>query len=140
MKTTYITCLSILLSLTMSAQDIFGKWITSDENGAEKSIVTIYEENGKVFGKIIEILDPFDKSATCLNCKGEDYNKPIKGLVIIKDLTQSGVFYRNGSITDPENGKSYKCRLSLEKDNPDILEVRGYIAFMYETQYWKRVK
>ena len=140
MKTTYITLLLILMSISVSAQDIFGKWITSDKEGVEKSVVEIYEEEGKVYGKIIEILNATDKEALCVKCDGEDYNKPINGLVIIKGLTLSGVYYRNGPIFDPEKGKSYKCRLSLDKDNPDILEVRGYIAFMYETQYWKRVK
>ncbi len=140
MKTLYISCLLTLLTLTVSAQDIFGKWITSDKDGIEKSVVKIYEEDGKVYGKIVEILNAADKDALCDKCDGEDYNKPILGLVIIKGLSLVGDYYRNGPIFDPENGKSYKCRLSLEQDNSDVLQVRGYVAFMYETQYWKRVK
>ena len=140
MKTTYISFSLILLTFTVSAQDIFGKWMTSDEKGIEKSIVEIYKEDEKVYGKIIEVLNSSDKDALCVKCEGEDYNKPILGLVIIKGLSLSGVYYRNGSFFDPENGKSYKCRLSFEGGNPDILEVRGYVAFMYESQYWNRVK
>lgn len=140
MKTTYITCLSVLFSLTISAQDIFGKWIASDENGLEKFIVEVYEEDEKVYGKIVETLIPSDKGALCVKCDGEDHNKPIKGLVIIDGLTLSGVYYRNGPIFDPEKGKSYKCRLSFADGDPDVLEVRGYVAFMYESWYWKRAK
>ena len=51
-----------MLSLSTQAQDIFGKWKTvDDETGAHKSIVEIYEKKGKVFGRVIEILEPFDK-------------------------------------------------------------------------------
>ena len=46
--------------------------------------------------------------------------------------------YRGGTITDPQDGKIYRCRLKLEDKN--TLQVRGYIAFFYATQYWKRDK
>lgn len=46
--------------------------------------------------------------------------------------------YEGGTILNPENGKVYKCRLKLE-DDADTLQVRGYVAFFYKTQYWKRV-
>ncbi len=135
----YIFSFFLLISFTMSSQSIFGKWKTvDDETGEEKSIVEIYEKEGKVFGKIIDILIG-DKNALCDKCPGEDKNKKILGFELIKNLTKSGVYYRNGTIIDPEKGKKYKCRLALIEGNPEILEVRGYIAFLYESQYWKRV-
>ena len=54
-------------------------------------------------------------------------------------MTKEGRYYKNGTIFDPEHGKKYKCRLMLT-ENPDILQVRGYIAFLYASQYWQRVK
>ncbi len=123
----------------MSSQTIFGKWKTIDnETGEEKSVVEIYKKDGKVFGKIIDILKG-DKEAVCDKCEGEDKNKRILGFELIKNLTKSGFFYRNGTIFDPEKGKEYKCRLALKEDDPNVLEVRGYISFVYESQYWKRV-
>lgn len=123
----------------MSSQTIFGKWKTVDvETGEEKSVVEIYEKEGKVFGKIIDILKG-DKDALCDTCLGDDKNTKMLGLEFIKNLSKSGVYYRNGTIFDPEKGKMYKCRLALNEANPNVLEVRGYIAFMYESQYWKRV-
>lgn len=136
---TYILSFFLLVSFTMSSQSIFGKWKTiDDDTGEEKSVVEIYEKEGKVFGKIIEILKG-DKEALCDKCKGEDKNKKILGFELIKNLTKSGVYYRNGTIFDPEKGKEYKCRLALKKDNSNVLEVRGYIAFLYESQHWERV-
>jgi len=129
-----------LFSVSVSSQDIFGKWTTiDDETGEAKSIVEIYEKDGKVFGKIIELLRPQDKDALCTKCEGVDYNKPVLGFVLIKNLTQDGEYYKNGTIFDPERGKKYKCRIGLDEDNPNVLEVRGYISFLYATQYWQRV-
>lgn len=129
------------LSISVAAQDIFGKWKTiDDETGEAKSIVEIYEREGKVFGKIIEIINPLDRDALCDTCEGEDYNKPVLGFELIKSLNREGNHYKNGSIFDPEKGKKYKCRIGLDADDPNVLEVRGYISFLYATQYWKRVE
>lgn len=122
-------------------QDIFGKWKTiDDETGEAKSIVEIYEEGGKVFGKIVDILNPERKNAICTKCEGEDKGKPIFGFVLIRNLEKDGEYYEGGTIFDPQKGKKYKCRIGLDEDNPDLLQVRGYVAFFYATQYWERIK
>ena len=124
-----------------SAQDILGQWKTiDDETGVEKSIVEIYKKDGKIYGKIIEIFDKSKRDLPCKFCEGEDYNKPILGLEIIKDMEQvNEEVYKNGTITNPEDGKVYTCRLKLDDDNPNQLQVRGYVAFFYKTQYWVRI-
>lgn len=135
-----VLLLVLLIPLTINSQNIFGKWKTiDDETGEAKSTVEIYEQNGQVFGKIIEIYNSKNRDALCTNCEGANYNKPVLGLTIIKNLTQDGNYFKNGTIFDPEDGKTYKCRLSLDEDNPDILLVRGYISFFYATQYWERI-
>ena len=55
-------------------------------------------------------------------------------------MKKQGKYYKQGTIFDPERGKKFKCRLALTDDDPDVLQVRGYIAFLYATQYWKRIK
>lgn len=135
-----LICILLLTPLACLGQDIFGTWKTiDDETGEAKSTVKIYKENGKVYGEIIDIYNEADKNALCKTCEGEDYNKPVIGLVIIKDMENDGENYTNGTIFDPERGKKYKCRLSINEDNPDILEVRGYVSFFYATQYWERI-
>ncbi|MEP3836789.1 MAG: DUF2147 domain-containing protein [Algibacter sp.] len=127
-----------LTSLAAQSQGIYGKWKTvDDETGANKSIVEIYKKEGKVYGKVIEILEPFDEKTLCQNCEGENKDKPILGFEIIKDLERQGEYYKNGTIFDAENGKEYKCRLKLVKETGK-LQVRGYISFLYLTQYWIR--
>ena len=117
------------------------KWKTiDDKTGKEKSIVEIYENDGKIYGKIVEIFDKSKRNLSCNQCQGEDYNKPILGLVIIKNMEKIGAnTYKEGTITNPEDGRIYACRLKLE-DNPNRLQVRGYIALFYQTQYWVRVE
>ncbi|WP_299555793.1 DUF2147 domain-containing protein [Seonamhaeicola sp.] len=139
MKLFFCTILFFLVSSTLQSQDVFGKWRTIDGITDEaKSIVEIYEDNGKVFGKIVEILNPEQKGALCKKCFGEEKNKPVLGLVLIKNMERAGKYYKRGTIFDPEHGKRFRCRLMLTQ-NPNILQVRGYVGFLYATQYWKRV-
>lgn len=135
----FLIVVLLLISQSIVSQTVFGKWKTvDDETGEEKSIVEIYEENGKVFGKIIEIFDPTKRDLPCKFCEGDDYNTPVLGLNIIKDMEKSGDVYKKGTVTNPEDGKVYDCRIKLEDDNPNKLQLRGYIAFFYRTQYWIR--
>ena len=122
------------------SQTIFGKWKTvDDETGMENGIVEIYEKAGKVYGRIIEILEKEKKHFKCEMCEGEDKNKPVLGLVIIKGLKKKGDFYEGGKVTDPKNGKSYHCKMSLE--GKDKLIVRGFIGISLfgRSQTWFRI-
>jgi uncharacterized protein (DUF2147 family) len=122
------------------SQTIFGKWKTvDDETGMESGIVEIYEKAGKVYGRIIEILEKEKKHFKCEMCEGEDKNKPVLGLVIIKGLKKKGDFYEGGKVTDPKNGKSYHCKMTLE--GKDKLIVRGYIGISLfgRSQTWFRI-
>ncbi len=142
MKAAFICAITsmLLISQHISAQ-VVGKWKTiDDETGKEKSIVEIYKENGKVYGKIVDLLESSEEEALCTTCEGADHNKPIKGLVIIKDLKKDDDEYEGGTIFDPENGKTYNTKIWVDEDNNDLLNVRGYIAFFFRTQQWVRVK
>jgi uncharacterized protein (DUF2147 family) len=140
MRYLLILILCFFLTLSSNAQSILGKWKTiDDETGVEKSIVEIYKENGKIYGKVIEIFNPSKRDKLCGSCEGEDYNKPVLGLVVIKNMEIKGDSYKNGTITNPEDGKVYTCKIELDDDDPNRLQVRGYISFFYKTQYWVRI-
>ncbi len=142
MKKILLTISLIALTvMTAVAQDVTGKWKTvDDETGEEKSIVEIYKQNGKVYGKIVDILNPAKRNVTCDQCPGADKDKPVLGMVIIKGLEKDGDEYNGGTIMDPNNGKVYKCYIELNGANK--LDVRGYIGFslLGRTQTWTRVK
>ena len=95
---------------TVLAQDVFGEWYSIDpDTGANESVIRVYEKNNKVYGQIITILKEEDKDKTCIECSGDDKDKPIEGLVIMKGLEKDGDEYNGGKILDPKNGKYYKC-------------------------------
>ncbi|MCD4742429.1 MAG: DUF2147 domain-containing protein [Desulfobacteraceae bacterium] len=123
-----------------SAKDssITGLWKTiDDETGKKKSIVEIYEQDGKYFGKIVKLFIEPGKNPdpVCDKCPDGDPRKdqPTKGMVILTDLEKSGDKYKNGKILDPKKGKIYTCKLWIEDDK---LVLRGYILFLYRTQTW----
>ncbi len=122
----------------LNAQSIVGEWETFDDvTGDKLSIVEIYKNNDKYFGKIIHLFeDPLD--SVCDKCEDDNYNKPIIGLLIIKNLVEDDDEFNDGTILDPNNGKSYKCYVELESNNK--LKLRGYIGFsiLGRTQYWQR--
>ncbi len=139
-KTMFFLC-AILFSISMTSQSVIGKWKTIDDNtGEAKSIVEIYKDNdGKYYGKILELMNKAEEDKLCTECDGEDYNKPVKGMVIIKSLSKDGEEYSGGTITDPKNGKVYRCKIWVDEDDPQRLNVRGYIAFLFRTQQWIKV-
>lgn len=135
---TLLFCITAMTS--MQSQSVIGKWKTIDDaTGEAKSIVEVFSKSGKIYAKVVDIMDPATKNNLCKPCSGEDKNKPILGLTIIKGLSKDGSEYNSGEILDPKNGKLYKCALSLE--SKDKLKVRGYIGFslLGRTQYWHRV-
>lgn len=136
-----LIAISLLSISSVLAQDVFGKWKTiDDKTGEAKSILEIYQKDGKAYGKVLTILNEEHKNDVCTECEGADKGKPIQGLVIMKNLEKDDDEWNDGTIMDPENGKEYSCYIKLE--NKDKLKVRGYLGFaaLGRTQYWYRVE
>ena len=135
---------SILLSvsLLMTQPDpVVGNWTSVDDaTGKEKSEIRLYFENGKLYGRIERLLLPEDAGKLCVECEGDNKNKPIEGLVIVQGLEKDGDSWIDGIILDPANGKNYSCTISLNQDG--TLNVRGYLGFslLGRTQVWKPKK
>jgi len=141
MKVFFAFLLCVLLPINVWSQDVFGKWKTIDDvTGKAKGIIEIYEDNGKVFGRIIDIIDTrVPKDSRCFKCTGKRKNKPFIGMVFIENLKKHENEYSGGRVLDPNNGKEYRCYISLEET--DKLKIRGYVGFSLfgRTQYWYRV-
>ena len=121
---------------------IVGKWKTiDDETNEPKSIVEIFEKDGKFYGKIVELFlkKDADQNPICDECDNDDPRKdqPTLGMEIIKGLQVNGDSYSYGKILDPKNGKVYKCKITREDDT---LKMQGSFLFFSRTQTWHLVK
>ena len=128
-----------MLVNSCQTSQIEGVWITQDdETGKKKSEVLLYKNEGKLYGKILNLLLEEDKGKLCVNCKGEKKNLAIEGMVIVEGLELNGKTWEEGTILDPKSGKTYSCYITFENDN--TLKVRGYIGFslLGRTQKWIR--
>lgn len=127
-----------LFQIAFAQDTILGKWKTiDDESNKPRSVVEIYEKDGKFFGKVVDMfLEPHeDPDPVCDECDEDDsrYMQKVKGMEILKGAVKDDDQYVDGRILDPENGKVYNCKLWIEDGN---LKLRGYIAFFYRTQTW----
>jgi uncharacterized protein (DUF2147 family) len=140
MKRLLILIFIVVAANAVAQKTVVGKWKTIDDNtGEAKSIIEIFERGGKVYGKVVQILDPTAKpDPVCDKCPDDDprFKKKIIGMEIIQGLVKDGAEYSEGTILDPEPGKIYRCKLWL--DGEDLM-VRGYWGPFYRTQTWKRV-
>lgn len=139
-----ITLFYILFTYYSYAQAIVGKWKSiDDQTGKPRSIVEIYQDNGRYFGKITDVfLESHEpENPVCELCPASDarYNQPIKGMMIIENLKKekSKEEYNAGRILDPETGGIYDCKIWLDNGQ---LKVRGYLYFLYRTQTWMRIE
>ncbi|MBK9104766.1 MAG: DUF2147 domain-containing protein [Saprospiraceae bacterium] len=126
--------------LTVSDAQVTGLWKSTDHiDETERSVVLIYEKNGKLYGRIERLL-PAATVTHCTGCEGDLKNKSLTGMVIITDLNKNGDAATGGKILDPSNGKWYSCDIELE--SADKLKVTGYIGLplLGKAMYWNRVK
>ena len=147
MKSYKISIPIILGILSFASSSLFasgspiGVWKTiDDETKKAKSHVKIYEKNGKIYGRIIKLLNPSEPNPLCKKCSGRFSNKPILGLEFLWGFKKDGEKYTGGRILDPNNGKIYKCYIEV-LGNGNKLKVRGYvgISLFGRTQYWYKV-
>lgn len=119
-----------------------GLWKTiDDETKQEKSHVRIVEAAGVLTGRIERITDPTKQDSKCEKCEGARKDQKVLGMTIIEGVKRDGGHdhWDGGTIPDPNNGKTYKVRLT-PKDGGKTMEVRGFIGPFYRNQTWVRVE
>lgn len=129
-----------LFAHDLSAQDVLGKWENRNEEGVVNSIIEVYEKDGKIYGKVDRIMREEDRERLCTKCEGDLRNKPVEGMEIMQGLVKDGEEYSDGTIVDPNTGKEYRCKIWIDEEEPDVLNIRGYIALFYQTRTWQRAE
>ena len=143
MKKLIVLTLAVMFNVMTFAQSSIGKWVTIDDNtNKKKSIVELYKEGDKMYGKIIYLYPRKGRepNAKCDKCTDDRKGEPLVGLQIVRELTWNGGAWEGGTIVDPETGKIYTLKMWVDSKNPDKLNVRGYIGPFFRTQTWVKVK
>jgi uncharacterized protein (DUF2147 family) len=136
--------ISVASQVAMAQATPAGLWKTIDDaTQKERSLVRITEAAGTFSGRIEKSLNPNEKpDAVCEKCTDERKNKPLIGMVLIRNIKQNAddkEVFDGGDVVDPDNGKVYRLRLK-PIDGGKKLEVRGYIGPFYRNQVWLRAE
>lgn len=142
MKTTCLSIIAWLIAVITFGQSgaIVGQWYTD----GKESIIEVYEQNNKYYGKLIWLEEPRDENGKIKrDAENPDESlrdRPLKGLVLMKGLTYDSddKEWVDGEIYDPESGNTYSCHARLK--NSDVLYLRGYmgISLIGRTTEWVR--
>jgi uncharacterized protein (DUF2147 family) len=124
--------------------DPSGLWKTvSDRTGQADSLVRIVEINGEFRGTVVTVFSPPADSPNpvCELCEGELKGRPVIGMTILRGLRREGERYTGGEILDPDDGKVYRCAVTVIEGGKK-LEVRGYIGIplLGRSQVWQRME
>jgi uncharacterized protein (DUF2147 family) len=127
-----------IIAQTTNKDALLGTWLT----GSSKGKVQIYKEGDKYSGKIVWLKEPNREDGTPkLDRHNPDKAKqtnPILGLNMLKGFVFDEDKWVDGTIYDPENGKTYSCKITWRDGK---LDVRGYmgISLIGRTDTWFKV-
>lgn len=134
MKKTVFLLIALLCGTIAHAQidKIVGNWKTvDDKTGNNYAIINIYKgADGLYYGKIAKMLVT-EGGLVCDKCEGEDHNKPLEGLVIIREMKAVDGELREGHVLDPESGKFYYGKIYISEGRLVLrgsLDKRGWFG------------
>lgn len=132
-----------------AAADIEGLWLT-EEADAIVRIAPCRDDAEALCGRLVWVNEPLDDQNRLElddeNPDAELRKRPILGLPILQGfpIEADGGVYEGGTIYDPNNGKTYRCKITrddITPDGPEKLKIRGFIgvSLLGRTTVWRRV-
>ena len=136
---TAAAAVALLHGSVARADTPIGLWETG------KSHIEIYRCGDLLCGRIAALDEPLDAEG---HPKTDGNNpepalrdRPILGMDLIAGFSRkSDERWTGGTIYDPRDGKTYKCKMTLKEDG--TLEVRGYVGLSLfgKTVVWTRIE
>lgn len=132
-KIIFMACVSLFTSFIAISEskasaitnaDILGEWWSS----AKDARIDMTVQEGKVFGKITWVRPEEENKLDEKNPDTKLKTQKVLGLVILKDFKLENEGWVDGSIYDPKSGKTYSCKMSLDKSDRNKLNIRGYVG------------
>jgi len=149
-KSMVILVIGIMMAAAIAhadnGDDILGVW----NNEEQDAKIEIFKCNGKYCGKIVSLKEPNYPAGSKEGAPGMprlDRNnpdrtkksRPIIGLQIVNDFVIDGKgVWKDGSVYDPKNGKTYRGKITLV--SPNKLNLRGFVGIPLfgRTTTWTR--
>jgi uncharacterized protein (DUF2147 family) len=138
----------LLISFVFAADEdrVLGLWITPEKDCK----IEIFKCGSKYCGRITWLKEPLYQADDEGGMAGKPVvdrenpnpdlrSRPLMGLQLMGGFTYIGKnVWEKGAIYNPENGKTYKCKMTLAA--PNRLEVRGYVGIplLGATSIWTR--
>ena len=140
----FILVIAIILSVNVIAKaqtdKIEGLWYNDIKSA--KVLIT-RASNGKFYGKVVWLKEPLKNGKPKvdeLNSVEKLRTRPRLGLPVLADFVKDGDDkYTDGTIYDPNNGKTYSCKMTYKGNT---LDIRGYIGISLfgRTTTWTRAE
>jgi len=128
-----------LLAFSQTNADIVGEWYNAEKD----AVITLFEENETVSGKITWMQLPNDDNG---NPKIDPLNpiEKLRSRARMGMVMMSGFAYDednvwdDGELYDPKKGKTYSGMMTLKDKN--TIDLRGYIGFSFigRSSTWTR--
>lgn len=112
-------------SASAQASDVIGVWITEKSEQGSSMAVEIFDCNGRLCGKAVDVFDAPNRDSV--------------GLEIIKNMKiKSDTSFSRGKIYAPDTKKWYKSKMKLQ--GTDKLKVSGCVlgGVICRSQTWTR--
>jgi uncharacterized protein (DUF2147 family) len=119
---------SFLLAQSSPGDKIIGVYLTAKKT----SQVRIFQAtDNKYYGKLAW-MDKNKERKDSLNPDPKLKTEKIFGMLLLKGLVynEKSKQWENGTVYDPDNGKTYTCYLWFDEKDPQILHLKGYILGM----------
>ena len=119
---------------------ILGVWA----NSSNKGHIEIYKHQGKYYGRIIWLQNPVDHTGKPkvdkANQREEAKERPILGLVTLRDFCYDEDQWKDGKVYNPGDGKEYNAYMKM-KDYKTLM-LRGYvgISLFGKTEVFTRIR
>ena len=121
---------------------LVGKWLSQKK----KNQVHIYKHGNRYYGKLVWMAEPTQPGSN--NPKTDVENpdeklrsRPLMNMLILTNLVYKGNnTWGDGTIYNPEDGRTYGCEVTLKNSNTILL--RGYVmgvSFLGKSVAWTRV-
>ncbi len=132
---------------------VLGLWLTAPDEEDGQARIEIYKaEDGTYSGKIVwlekPVYPPDDEQGMAGQEKVDRENpdeslrtRPVLGLEMMDGFQyDGGNKWKKGTIYAPDDGKTYKCKMTLSDEG--VLKVRGFIgiSMLGRTEEWTRVE